>query len=77
MIEDESSGEYKKEQFMELIEDVLNGDIAAAAKLITIFEDDPEQCRPILDQLAPHTGKAHIIGITGHPGAGKSTLVGA
>jgi len=60
---------------MSLAEQVLNYDIRAAARLMRDIDD----CRPSaieeLKQLYPRTGNAYIIGITGPPGAGKSTLV--
>ncbi len=59
---------------MNLSEKILKGDIKSAAKVITMLEDDPEGTKDIIKELAPHTGRAHVIGITGPPGAGKSTL---
>ncbi len=47
----------------------------ALARLITHIENDPASALPALALLFPHTGQAHIIGITGAPGTGKSTLV--
>jgi len=54
---------------------VLQGDRRALARLITLVENDAPQGRQILDALFPHSGKAHIIGVTGASGSGKSTLV--
>jgi len=54
---------------------VLAGDTRAVARLITDIDDDMPGVREILKELYPHTGKAYIIGITGAPGVGKSTLV--
>ncbi len=45
------------------------------AKLISQVEDRPEQAGNIIDSIYRHTGKAYVIGITGPPGCGKSTLV--
>ena len=45
------------------------------ARLISLVEDNGEEARQVLASLYPHTGKAHIVGITGAPGTGKSTLV--
>ena len=45
------------------------------ARLISLVENDGEEARQALASLYPHTGKAHIVGITGAPGTGKSTLV--
>ncbi len=54
---------------------ILAGDTRAVARLITDIDDDMPGVREILKELYPHTGKAYIIGITGAPGVGKSTLV--
>jgi LAO/AO transport system kinase len=54
---------------------VLNGDIRAAARLMRDIDDNRPQAVDNLKQLYPRTGNAYIIGITGPPGAGKSTLV--
>jgi LAO/AO transport system kinase len=54
---------------------VLNGDIRAAARLMRDIDDNRPQAVDDLKQLYPRTGNAYIIGITGPPGAGKSTLV--
>jgi LAO/AO transport system kinase len=60
---------------MELVKAVLSGDRRAIARLITRIENDGDDARADLAQLYPHTGQAHIIGVTGAPGTGKSTLV--
>lgn len=60
---------------MPLAEMVLNGDIRAAARLMRDIDDNRPQAVDDLKQLYPRTGNAYIIGITGPPGAGKSTLV--
>ncbi len=57
-----------------LVDDMLQGNARALARLITIVEEDGEDAHLVLGQLGP-TGRAHRIGITGPPGAGKSTLV--
>lgn len=54
---------------------ILAGDRRALARLITIVENQPPQAVPDLQLLYPHTGRALIVGITGPPGSGKSTLV--
>lgn len=53
----------------------LAGDRGALARLLTHIENDTDVGQQALDKLFPHTGGAHIIGITGPPGGGKSTLV--
>jgi len=59
----------------DLANKVLKGDRLALSRLITLIENDSQDHHVVLDQLFPHTGKAHIIGITGPSGSGKSTLV--
>ncbi len=60
---------------MTLAEQVVQGDIRAAARLMRDIDDNRPNAVRELKQLYPHTGRAYIIGITGPPGAGKSTLV--
>ncbi|MFH2131348.1 MAG: methylmalonyl Co-A mutase-associated GTPase MeaB [bacterium] len=56
------------------VEKILAGDIRAVARLIRMIDDENPQARAILKQLFPHTGRAVVIGLTGPPGVGKSTL---
>jgi LAO/AO transport system kinase len=58
-----------------LVERVLAGDRRALARIITLIENNNPAAREHLARLHQHTGRAHVIGITGSPGAGKSTLV--
>ncbi len=58
-----------------LVPQALDGDRRALARLISLVEDDGTDARAALATLYPHTGRAHIIGVTGAPGSGKSTLV--
>lgn len=58
-----------------LADGVIAGDTAAIARAITALENDLPDGRAVLDRIFPHTGRAHIIGITGPPGSGKSSLV--
>lgn len=55
----------------------LTGDRRALARIITRVESESAEGREYLRQLYPHSGKSHIIGITGGAGSGKSTLTGA
>ncbi len=55
--------------------DILKGDKSAVARAITIVENDSDYT--LLKKLFPFSGRAYYIGITGPPGAGKSTLVNA
>ncbi|NLL18981.1 MAG: methylmalonyl Co-A mutase-associated GTPase MeaB [Clostridia bacterium] len=60
---------------MDLVAGILEGNRRALAKGITLVENgEPEKYR-ILAELHPHTGKSMIVGVTGSPGAGKSSLV--
>jgi LAO/AO transport system kinase len=59
---------------MSLAEKILNGDIRAAARLMRDIDDGMSNAVPELKKLYPHTGRAFILGVTGPPGAGKSTL---
>ena len=62
-------------QILENIADeVLKGNRLALAKAITAIENERENATEIMQKLYPHTGNAYVLGITGPPGAGKSTL---
>ena len=60
---------------MELADRLLNGEIRALARAISLVERDDPQMLELLSALQPHTGSAYLLGITGPPGSGKSTLV--
>jgi LAO/AO transport system kinase len=53
----------------------LGGDRRAMARLMTLVEEDGDAAHAVAAQLYPHTGQAYVIGVTGAPGAGKSSLV--
>jgi len=58
-----------------LLQDLLKGDTRALSRVITRVENRSADSLDILRQLFRHTGKSQIIGVTGSPGSGKSTLV--
>ena len=60
---------------MRIAEQALRGDRRAVARLISLMESGGTEARLALSRLYPHTGQAHVIGVTGAPGTGKSTLV--
>ena len=57
------------------VKDIYSGNKRAIAKAITFVENDSDEAISLLAELYPHTGNAYRLGITGPPGAGKSTLV--
>ncbi len=59
----------------ELAERIRGGDLRAIARAATLIENRSPQADPLMAELFPYTGNALVIGITGAPGAGKSTLV--
>ena len=61
----------------DLAQKIREGDLRALARAATAVENREPQAHEILRDLAPFTGRARIVGITGPPGAGKSTLVDA
>lgn len=58
-----------------LVRQLLQGNRRAAARLMTLVESNSPEAHTAIKQIFSHTGNAHIIGITGPPGSGKSTLV--
>ena len=60
---------------MKLADSILSGDRLALARVLTQVENNTPDGRSALDALFPHTGRAHLIGVTGAPGTGKSSLV--
>ena len=59
---------------MDIAEEVLNGNRLALSRAITSIENEDEKSTEIMKRLYPHTGHAFVLGVTGPPGAGKSTL---
>src|SRR4030042_94120 len=57
------------------ISEILDGNRLALARLLTQIENHTIQAYQVLDGLFPYSGKAHLVGVTGPPGTGKSTLV--
>lgn len=58
-----------------IVERLLDGDRRALARMVTLIENDVPSSRRYLAELHQYAGHAHIVGVTGAPGAGKSTLV--
>src|SRR5262245_64031491 len=56
---------------------LLEGDKRALARAITLIENDDPAGWELVREVYPRTGKARIVGFTGPPGVGKSTLIGA
>ena len=54
---------------------IRTGDIRAIARAITAIEDHSSESEELLKRVFPHTGRAYVLGVTGAPGTGKSTLV--
>jgi len=55
----------------------LGGDTRAVARLLSAVEDESPRLRELIKELLPRTGRARVIGLTGAPGVGKSTMTGA
>jgi LAO/AO transport system kinase len=60
---------------MTIVEQIVAGDVRATARLLRDIDDQMPTVPKIMKELYPHTGKAYVIGFTGSPGVGKSTLV--
>jgi LAO/AO transport system kinase len=59
---------------MDVVQKVRSGDIRIVSRLIRNIEDKQPRAKEAIKSLYPYTGQAHIIGLTGPPGAGKSTI---
>ena len=68
-------GDQIKQRSDEFLAGVLRGDHRSIARAISAVENETEIGRAIVQGIHPHLGRAHVLGITGSPGAGKSTLV--
>jgi LAO/AO transport system kinase len=71
-----SQAPVNKDEHISLVERAFGGDRRALARLISRIERDDQLGRELLRQVYPRSGQAHRIGITGPPGAGKSSLIG-
>lgn len=60
---------------MEIVKRILSGDVSCASLLMKDIEDEVPSAIEALKKLYPHTGKAYVVGITGAPGVGKSTMI--
>ena len=65
----------RREGARELTERMLSGDSLALPRLISLVEAESASVGEIMRRIAPHTGRTYSIGVTGPPGAGKSTVV--
>ena len=63
--------------YSNLLEGLLQGEPMAVARAITVVENGLEGAAAILSAIQPHLGKATVVGVTGPPGVGKSTLIDA
>lgn len=59
---------------MDIVERVKAGDVRAVSRLIRSFEDQRPEGKEVIKTIYPHTGNSRVIGMTGAPGAGKSTV---
>src|SRR2546426_10740213 len=62
---------------MSLAGALLSGDVRALARAISLAEDRDPRATELVAELQPHTGNAYLVGLTGAPGTGKSTLADA
>lgn len=58
-----------------LVEGLLKGEVSSISRLISLTENDFSKAEEISRIIYPHTGKSHLVGVTGPPGSGKSSLV--
>ena len=67
----------REQDLNQLIADALHGDRRSISRLISKVENDRDAAKQVIRTLFPQTGRASIVGVTGPPGSGKSTLIGA
>jgi LAO/AO transport system kinase len=67
----------RAEPVSELVERAREGKARAVARLISLVEEESSELRDVMATLTPHVGGAHIVGVTGAPGVGKSTSTSA
>ncbi len=65
----------RRSTYRDLLERMLSGEKLALAKLVTFIENDDPAVPEIMERIYPKTGRCYSFGVTGPPGAGKSTLV--
>jgi GTPase len=58
-----------------LVKRILNGDVRALASLMSLIEDGDPKVKAVLKAIYTHAGRAHVIGVTGAAGTGKSTVI--
>lgn len=61
----------------DLVERARAGEVRAVARLVSLVEDESPLLREVMAALAPHAGRAQVVGVTGSPGVGKSTTTSA
>jgi LAO/AO transport system kinase len=67
----------KTPSLQESVQRMRSGDRGVLARLLTRVERGGDAAAPVLEAIHPYTGHAYVVGITGPPGAGKSTLADA
>ncbi len=63
-------------RYRDLVDRAVRGDLRALGRLLSVLENIDIESAKLLEALASRAGRAHVIGVTGIPGAGKSTLIG-
>ncbi|MEO6821566.1 MAG: methylmalonyl Co-A mutase-associated GTPase MeaB, partial [Candidatus Nanopelagicales bacterium] len=60
-----------------LVAEAYDGSPRAVARLLSLVEDQAPQLPQVMGALTPRAGRAHVVGLTGAPGVGKSTVTSA